>query len=189
MGGERVVALATTENPGPSTTSRPALITAVVLASMTIALYAPVATFNFVNYDDPEYVTGNPHVRKGLSVDGTVWAFTQTHAANWHPVTWLSHMLDCEIFGLTPGRHHAVNVALHVANVLLLFFFLHRITGDVWPSAFVAALFATHPLHVESVAWIAERKDVLSTFFSSSRCWPTAPTSAAPLSVAICSWR
>ena len=119
-----------------------------------------------MDYDDDDYVTDNPVVQRGLTWTGIQWAFTTGRASNWHPVTWLSHMTDCELFGLNPGAHHLVNVLFHTANAALLFVLLLRLTGALWPSAFVAALFAWHPLHVESVAWISERKDVLSTFFA-----------------------
>lgn len=137
----------------------------LTLALATFALYLPVREYDFVNYDDPEYVTANPAVRAGLTYKGLLWASATGHAGNWHPVTWLSHMLDCEIFGLDPACHHLTNLLLHTANTLLLFFVLFQLTAALWPSAFVAAAFALHPLHVESVAWIAERKDVLSTLF------------------------
>jgi len=137
----------------------------LLLALSTLAVYAPVRGFDFVNYDDPEYVTGNPHVRNGLTVDGIVWAFTHSHSANWHPLTWISHMLDCQLFGLNPAAHHLTNVLLHIANTVLLFWVLNAMTGRRWRSGFVAALFALHPLHVESVAWVSERKDVLGAFF------------------------
>jgi tetratricopeptide (TPR) repeat protein len=127
--------------------------------------YGQVKNFDFVGFDDELYVTENFHVQSGLTVKGLKWAFTTTHAGNWHPMTWLSHMLDSEIFGLNPMGHHWTNLLIHMANTLLLFIILHRMTGMHWQSLFVAALFALHPLHVESVAWVAERKDVLSTFF------------------------
>ncbi len=136
---------------------------ALVLA--TIAVYWRVGGFDFVNYDDPDYVSGNDVVKAGLTPQGIAWAFTHFYAGNWHPLTWISHMLDCQLFGLHAGAHHWVNVAFHAANAILLFILLFRLTGVQWRSAIVAALFALHPLHVESVAWIAERKDVLSTFF------------------------
>jgi tetratricopeptide (TPR) repeat protein len=138
---------------------------AVALALATVALYARVAHHAFLFYDDVLYVTQNPVVRAGLTVDGVAWAFRTLHAWNWHPLTWLSHMLDVELFGLAPGAHHLVNVALHAANAAILLVVLARMTGAPWRSALVAALFAVHPLHVESVAWVAERKDVLSTLF------------------------
>jgi tetratricopeptide (TPR) repeat protein len=144
--------------------SRPRFV-GLLLAVITLLVYLPATHYAFVNYDDQDYVTDNAVVQKGLSWAGIKWAFTTGHASNWHPVTWLSHMTDCELFGLNPGGHHLVNVLFHTANVVLLFALVLRWTGTLWPAAFVAALFAWHPLHVESVAWISERKDVLSTFF------------------------
>jgi protein O-mannosyl-transferase len=135
------------------------------LVVLTLAAYSGVLSNSFVNYDDGVYVAANPHVRSGLSADSVAWAFTTFDNSNWHPVTWLSHLFDVSCFGLNPGRHHAVSLLLHAANVALLFTLLARMTGALWRPAFVAALFAVHPLHVESVAWIAERKDVLSTLF------------------------
>jgi len=145
--------------------SRSRLI-ALLLALATLLVYLPVTRHDFVNYDDPDYVLGNAVVQQGLTAAGVHWAFTAAHAGNWHPVTWLSHMADCQLFGVNPGMHHFVNVLFHAANAALLFMLLFRLTGRLWPGALVAALFAWHPLHVESVAWIAERKDVLSTFFA-----------------------
>ena len=136
-----------------------------LLAAVTLAVYSRAVTFDFLNYDDPVYVVSNAQVRGGLTWAGVAWAFTSFHAANWSPVTWLSHMADCQWFGLRSGWHHATNVALHTAAALLLFAALKRLTGARWPSAFVAFLFALHPLHVESVAWVAERKDVLCALF------------------------
>ena len=153
---------------------RTKLICAALLALITLAVYWPVTGFDFINYDDTDYVTYNPMVQQGLTAQSVTWAFTSNHASNWHPVTWLSHMVDCAIFGLKPGGHHLTNLLFHTANVVLLFLVLGAMTGSVWRSALVAALFAWHPLHVESVAWISERKDVLSTFFGCSRCWPTS---------------
>ncbi len=138
---------------------------AILLAFSTFILYLPVKDHDFVHYDDDEYVTDNPHVQKGLNRQSFKWAFTTTDASNYHPLTWLSHALDCSLFDLEPGPHHLVNLAFHIANTLLLFIVLSQMTKSIWPSAFVAALFALHPLHVESVAWVAERKDVLSSFF------------------------
>jgi len=143
------------------------------LVTITLAVYAGVWSFGFVQFDDPQYVSANPHIADGLTWRGITWAFTAFYALNWHPVTWLSHMIDVQLFGLAPGPPHAINLLLHLANVLLLFRFLVSATapGTLAPSlrvgacAFVAALFAVHPLHVESVAWISERKDVLSTLF------------------------
>jgi tetratricopeptide (TPR) repeat protein len=140
-------------------------LVALGLAAITVLLYARVAGFEFILFDDGSYVTENPHVRGGLSWSDVEWAFTAFHSANWHPLTWLSHMLDVQLFGLAPGPHHLVNVALHAANAALLFVVLARMTGATGRSAAVALLFAVHPLRVESVAWVAERKDVLSTLF------------------------
>ena len=145
--------------------SRTRLI-ALLLALTTLLVYLPATRSSFVNYDDDDYITNNPVVQKGLTTAGLHWAFTTWHASNWHPLTWLSHMADCELFGLNAGAHHAVNVLFHAANAALLFVLLLRLTGALWPCAFIAALFAWHPLHVESVAWVSERKDVLSTCFA-----------------------
>jgi len=134
------------------------------LAAMTFAVFGQTLSHEFVNFDDNDYVYDNPVVAQGLTLKGLFWAFS-FHASNWHPVTWLSHMLDCQLYGLSPGGHHLTNVLLHTATVVLLFRVLRRMTGALWRSAFVAALFAIHPLRVESVAWIAERKDVLSGLF------------------------
>ncbi|HTV42742.1 MAG TPA: tetratricopeptide repeat protein [Candidatus Sulfotelmatobacter sp.] len=132
---------------------------------LVLLAFVRVVDNDFLTYDDYTYVTGNDHVRHGLGLAGVKWAFTTSWAANWHPLTWLSHMLDCEIFGLHPWGHHLTSLLLHAVNTSLVFLVLRRMTGAVWKSAFVAALFGIHPLHVESVAWVAERKDVLSTMF------------------------
>src|ERR1051325_7006970 len=137
----------------------------LALALATLAVYCQVRGFDFVSYDDHWIIRDNPHLQHGLSWSNLAWAFTDCKYDWWHPLTWLSHMVDCELYGLNPGPHHWTNLLLHVANVLLLFGLLHRMTGTVWRSGFVSALFALHPLHVESVAWITERKDVLSTCF------------------------
>jgi tetratricopeptide (TPR) repeat protein len=142
-----------------------AALICLALALVTTALYWPMTHHPFVNFDDDDYITNNSHVKAGLTWAGMVWAFRTGAAANWHPLTWLSHMLDCQLYGLYPGGHHSTNLLFHVANTLLLFLLLRQLTGTVWRSALVAALFAWHPLHVESVAWAAERKDVLSAFF------------------------
>ena len=142
-----------------------ALFISLFLVVVTFAVFWQVTDYGFITFDDPEYVTENHHVRHGLTVDGALWAFTSVHNFNWHPLTSLSYMMDVQLFGLKPGGHHLINLIFHIANTLLLFLILQHITGAVWQSAFVAALFALHPLHVESVAWISERKDVLSTFF------------------------
>ena len=132
----------------------------------TFAVYVNVLDFQFVDYDDPDYVVENESVHQGLSFQSVQWAFTSGDASNWHPLTWLSHMLDCQLFGLDrPGRHHLTSLLLHVTNTVLMFLVLQRMTGALWPPALVAAIFALHPLHVESVAWVSERKDVLSTMF------------------------
>ncbi len=143
----------------------------LVLALGTALLYWPSASFDFIHFDDPEYVVSNPHLKGGLSWRGLGWCFQAGYAGNWHPLTWMSHMLDCQCFGLKPGGPHAVNFLLHAANSVLLFLLLQRMTAALWRSAMVAALFAWHPLHVESVAWIAERKDVLSTLFWLLTIW------------------
>jgi tetratricopeptide (TPR) repeat protein len=137
----------------------------LALALVTLAVYWPMTRHDFVDFDDEAYISMNPHVTSGLTWTNVVWAFKSSEAANWHPLTWISHMADCDLYGLNPGGHHLTNLLFHIANTLLLFLFLDNTTGARWRSAFVAALFAWHPLHVESVAWAAERKDVLSTFF------------------------
>ena len=143
----------------------------LLLAAVTLAAFWPVAKCDFIDFDDPEYVTENEQVARGLSWNGVLWAFQTGHAANWHPLTWLSHMLDVQLFGLNPMGHHLTNLVFHIANTLLLFLVLKRMTGALWRSAFVAGLFALHPLHVESVAWVSERKDVLSGFFFMLTLW------------------
>src|SRR5580704_13658541 len=144
----------------------PAWLAGFFLILITLALYWPVRHFEFNNYDDRQYITENPNVQNGLTLPAVKWAFTAVgYGGNWHPLTWLSHLLDIELFGFHAGGHHFTNVLLHTANTLLLFLLLRRWTGNLWRPAFVAALFGWHPLHVESVAWVAERKDVLSTFF------------------------
>ena len=137
----------------------------LVLAGITFAVFGQTLHHEFVNFDDNEYVYQNPVVARGLTLKGIAWAFTGIHASNWHPLTWLSHMLDCQLYGLRPGGHHLTNVLLHTATVIALFLVLRQMTGALWRSAFVAAVFAIHPLRVESVAWVAERKDVLSGLF------------------------
>ena len=141
------------------------LIISLLLIAAILIAYWQVKDFDFICFDDKPYVTENRHVQSGLTVKSFIWAFTTFDASNWHPLTWLSHMLDCELYGLNPMGHHWTSLQIHIANTLLLFFILQYMTGALWRSAFVAALFALHPLHVESIAWVAERKDVLSTFF------------------------
>lgn len=137
----------------------------VVLALLVIIPYAQVAKFEFLLCDDNDYITTSPTVMAGITWEGVKWAFLAPHASNWHPLTWLSHMLDCQLFGLNAGPHHVVNMLIHAANAVLLFLAVRMMTGSLWRSAAVAAIFALHPLRVESVAWVAERKDVLSGFF------------------------
>ncbi len=163
--------MAATASRAPVAPNARFVLTCAGLVAINLIAFASVGRSGFVDYDDAEYVTANPRVLAGLSYAGARWAFTSGYFANWHPVTWLSHMLDVQLFGLNAGAHHAVNLLFHVANSLLLFAVLNRMTGAMWRSAFVAALFAVHPLHVESVAWIAERKDVLSTFFWMLTLW------------------
>ena len=141
------------------------LLVCLGLVAVTWAVFGQTLTHDFVNFDDHVYVYENPLVIRGLSTEGIIDAFTHTHARNWHPVTTVSHMLDCQLYGLNAGGHHFTNVILHTISVLLLFLMFKQMTGGLWQSAFVAVLFAIHPLHVESVAWIAERKDVLSAVF------------------------
>ncbi len=147
------------------------LAVCLFLVVATLAVYGQTARHDFVNFDDDHYVYANPHVRDGLTGESLGWAFTAVWSSNWHPLTWLSHMLDCELFGLEAGYHHLVNVLLHILNSMLLYLVLRRMTGAIWRSAMVAALFALHPLHVESVAWVSERKDVLSTLFFMLTLW------------------
>jgi protein O-mannosyl-transferase len=136
-----------------------------VLAALTWVVFAPTIHAQFINYDDQTYVYQEPKVTAGVSVQGTIWAFTHFHSENWHPLTTISHMLDCQMYGLNPGGHHFTNIVLHTLAVILLFIVLRQMTGAIWRSGFVAAVFAIHPLHVESVAWVSERKDVLSAVF------------------------
>src|SRR6476646_3845301 len=135
------------------------------LAAITWLVFGQTVRHDFVNFDDHVYVYDNPLVTGGLTISGIVGSFTHPHARNWHPLTTISHMLDCQLYGLNAGGHHFTNVILHTISVLLLFLVLKQMTEELWQSAFVATLFAIHPLHVESIAWIAERKDVLSAMF------------------------
>jgi tetratricopeptide (TPR) repeat protein len=143
----------------------------LALILITAAVFCQVYTYGFINYDDPRYVYENPNIRAGITPKAIKWALTASYAGNWHPLTWLSHMLDWQLFGPKAMGHHLTNLIFHIANTLLLFIVLKQMTHRLWPSAFVAALFALHPLHVESVAWVAERKDVLSTFFWMLTMW------------------
>ena len=143
----------------------------LLLFIATLAVYWQVGNYEFVNFDDNKYITENLHVQQGLTRDSVIWAFTATDVSNWHPLTWLSHMLDFQLYGFGPKGHHLTNVFFHLVNTLLLFLVLKWMTGALWRSGLVAALFALHPLHVESVAWVAERKDVLSTLFWMLTLW------------------
>lgn len=169
---------------GPAPDNRPApvflpsfvrshqkLLICLLLPLLVFFTFLPVLDNDFINYDDDIYVTTNPHVQNGLTWDSVKWAFQSSEASNWHPLTWLSHMLDCQLYGLKPWGHHLTSLLLHTANTLLLFLVLRRMTGATWRSFLVAALFGLHPLRVESVAWVAERKDVLSTAFWLLTLW------------------
>ena len=146
-------------------TKKQILLVCLLLTAAAIIAFQQLSQCDFINYDDDVYVTENIHIQDGITAQAIRWAFTTGYAANWHPLTWMSHMLDVQLFDLKPRWHHLTNLLFHIANTLLLFCIFHRMTKAPWKSAFVAALFAIHPLHVESVAWVAERKDVLSTFF------------------------
>ena len=143
------------------------ILVCLFLVIATLAVYWQVQNHNFVNYDDNLYIYNNRHVQSGLTIENIIWAFTDgTLISNyWHPLTWISHILDFQLYGMNAGGHHLTSLLFHIANTLLLFLVINKMTGHLWRSAFIAALFALHPLHVESVAWISERKDVLSTFF------------------------
>lgn len=153
-----------------SNTSRVSLI-CLLLVLANITVYYQVYTFDFVNYDDPEYVQQNQNIKNGITSESLKWAFTTGYACFWHPLTWISHMLDYQLFGADSAGHHLTSLIFHIVNTLLLFLVLKQMTKVIWPSAFVAALFALHPLHIESVAWVSERKDVLSTFFWFLTMW------------------
>lgn len=159
-------------NPGQSSLrcGHPWLIAGLLLL-LTFALYAPAVYHDFVNYDDPDYVTANAHVLGGITAKGIQWAFTSGHASNWHPLTWISHQLDGALYGSSPGGHHLTSILLHVLNAWLLFVLLRELTGAHWRALLVCALFALHPLRVESVAWVSERKDVLSGCFFLLTIW------------------
>lgn len=153
------------------TFDRTTILATILLVIVTVATLFPVLSCQFGNVDDNVYVTMNDHVRQGLSLHNAWWALTAMEAANWHPMTWLSHMLDVTLFGLDPRGHHATSLLIHVLNVVLLFWWLRAVTNDIWPSAFVAAIFGLHPLALDSVAFIAERKNVLSTLFLILTLW------------------
>ncbi|MCL6582232.1 MAG: tetratricopeptide repeat protein [bacterium] len=156
------------------------ILIAIALVSLTLTAFVKVCGCGFVNFDDHQFVVENDHIKAGLTGHGIKWAFTTLHGGNYIPLTWLSHMIDCQLFGLNPAGHHLSNLLFHLANTLLLFWVLHLISAALWPSALVAALFALHPLRVESVAWIAERKDVLSTFLGMLTIWAWARYSRLP---------
>lgn len=146
-------------------------VISIFLMVVTFLAYSQMLEYGFLNFDDNKYVTENAHITRGFNYEDVIWAFTEPYASNWHPLTWLSHMFDFEIYGLNPWGHHLTNLIFHILNTLLLFGILSEITGSIWRSAFVAFLFALHPLNVESVAWIAERKNVLSGFFFFLTLW------------------
>ena len=182
------------DQPAPRRTSTRSLLIAAALIVATFVVYGPVRNFEFTNYDDQEFVSKNEHVRAGLTAQSIGWAFTTTESLNWYPLTRISQLLDVELFGLDAGRHHLTNVVLHALSGLLLFILLQRMTGSVWRSAVVSFLFLLHPLHVESVAWIAERKDVLSALFWFVTIWaylayverPTAKRYAMVVAAFVC---
>ena len=159
------------EEMNQAVTRRTVLLICLLLVLACLAIYLQVFRFEFVNLDDEDYVTGNYQVRSGLTASSVLWAFTSTAASNWHPLTWLSHIMDYQLYGLNPAGHHLSSLLIHILNTLILFLLLSRMTGSLWRSAFVAALFAVHPMHVESVAWVSERKDVLSTLFGLLTIW------------------
>jgi tetratricopeptide (TPR) repeat protein len=144
---------------------RSKIIVCLLLIMATLVVYWPVKDYPFVSLDDPGYITQNRRVKAGWTKEGAIWAFTTMHHRHWHPLTWLSHMTDVQFFGLDAGWHHLISLFFHIANTLLLLLILNRVTGAIWRSAFVAALFAVHPLHVETVTWVADRKDLLCVFF------------------------
>src|SRR6202035_2313942 len=146
-------------------TRRTVIALSLLLVLGTFLLYSSVRTHDFINYDDKDYVLDNPHVTAGLNWETVRWSLTANEQANWHPLTWLSHALDCQVFGLDAGYHHVSNLLIHALNVLLLFWLLQQATGMLGRSFLVAAMFAWHPFNVQSVAWVAERKNLLSTLF------------------------
>ena len=150
------------------------VVVCLLLAAIVLIVFGQTLRHEFVNYDDGQYVYGNPRIVSGLSLDGIRWAFTHVHGGNWHPLTTISHMLDCQLYGLQPWEHHMTNVLLHLLAAVFLFLALRQLTGTLWPSALVAAIFAIHPLRVESVAWVSERKDVLSGVFFMLILWAYA---------------
>ncbi|MBA4369483.1 MAG: hypothetical protein C0403_17795, partial [Desulfobacterium sp.] len=154
-----------------SSRSRSDFLVYLILLVLILFVYTQTRTHDFINYDDETYITSNSHVTKGLNAQNMIWAFTASWASNWHPLTWISHMMDIEIHGVNPGAHHFTSMLFHILNSFLVFFLFRKMTGELWKSCFLAVVFAIHPLHVESVAWVAERKDVLSTFFGLITLW------------------
>lgn len=156
--------------------SRAIFVIGLLLAAVTAGTYARVGSHQFINYDDNCYVTDNRHVQAGLTCEGLAWAFGRFHGEHtyWHPLTWVSHMLDCQLFGLNPAGHHLTNLLLHVLNTLLVFLVFRRMTAAFWRCAVVAGLFALHPLQVDTVAWVAERKNLLSAMFWLLSMWAYA---------------
>jgi hypothetical protein len=155
------------------------------LAALVWIVFAQTAHFDWVRYDERDYVYGSARVTSGLSFSNIAWAFTHFHAANWHPITTLSHMLDCQLFGVNPGFHHFSSVVIHTLAVIASFFALDSLTGKIWRSGVVAGVFAIHPLRAESVAWIAERKEFSAAYSSRSPCWRGSVTLEGNLSRAI----
>jgi hypothetical protein len=180
---ERTQATTAPRRPKSAPIPQTRLVWSIVigLIAVGIAVYARVSTLGFLNYDDPDYVTANPYVLHGLTLEGARWALTSTGGANWFPLTWISHMTDVSLFGVNSAAHHVINASLHVVTTVLLFLLCVRMTQTVWRSAFVAFVFGFHPLHVESVAWIAERKDVLSGLFCVLTLWAYVHYVARPV--------
>jgi len=160
--------------------TRAKIVICIFLMVATFCIYSQVQDHKFINFDDDRYITDNLNVKAGLTKESVMWAFTTSYFFNWHPMTWLSYMLDYQLYGLHPKGHHLTNLFFHIANSLLLFLVLFRITGAIWHSAFVAAIFAFHPLNVESVAWVSERKNVLSTLFWLMTMWAYIHYAAKP---------
>jgi protein O-mannosyl-transferase len=156
------------------------MVMCAALFILALAVFAQTANHQFIYFDDPLYVTENSHVKEGITVGNIIWAFSTFSASNWHPLTWMAHMVDVDLFGLNPGAHHLMNVLLHAINTIILFLVLSRLTGAPGCSAFVAALFAVHPLHVESVAWVSTRKDLLGTIFGFLMLWAYARYATRP---------
>jgi tetratricopeptide (TPR) repeat protein len=170
-----------TQPPNDTRQGRATLLAGALVFVLVLGAFLPALSNGFIGFDDPDYVTENDHVRAGLTWEGVQWAFRSTEAANWHPLTRLSHMLDCELFGLAPRGHHLTSILLHALSATLLFVVLRRMTGALWRSFAVAALFGLHPLRVESVAWIAERKDVLCALFWMLTLWAYVRYAAKPV--------